>query len=87
MIYANDGILGSDLICLSLLMRLNRKWKVIKAAASYKSHFLLLIALACSVLWLFVTGEWTFSAALTEAHLVWLLDGNTLVYHCCLLLL
>lgn len=63
---------GLTLICLSLLMRLNRKWKVTKAAAKVTSRYFLLswIALACSVLWLFViTGEWTFSAALTEAHL------------------
>jgi len=63
---------GLTLVCLTLLMRLNRRWKVTKAAAKVTDRYFFLgwLALAIAVMWcFFITGEWKFSTVLTASHL------------------
>lgn len=63
---------GLTLVCLTLLMRLNRRWKVTKTAAKVTARYFFLgwLALGIVVLWCyFITGEWKFSTVLTESNL------------------
>ncbi len=63
---------GATLVGLTLLMRLNREWKVASEASKVSGRLFTIsgFSLLFSVIWLFqVTGEWQLSLALTSENL------------------